>query len=176
MSQDEFTWITEIYLVDYDPKWPEMFKEEAKILLELLEDILVSITHIGSTAVPGLDAKPIVDLMVEVTNLEKVQSMQEEFQNAGYEVLGENGISGRHFVTRNSEGKRTHDIHIFQTGHKEIEQMILFRDRMLENPLEAEAYSALKNDLANRYHDDPIRYTQGKTDFILSSVDAQRGK
>ena len=176
MSKDEFTWITEIRLVDYDPKWPNMFNGEAKILRDLLQDMVVSINHIGSTAVPGLDAKPVVDLMVEVTNLEKVQSMQEEFQNAGYEVLGENGIPGRHFVTRNSAGERTHDIHIFETGHKEIEQMILFRDRMIENPKEAESYSELKNELAAQYRDDPIGYTQGKTEFILSAIEAQREK
>ncbi len=176
MSEDEFTWITEIQLVDYDANWPQKFQEEAEILHDLLDEIIVSIHHIGSTAVPGLNAKPVVDLMVEVIDIEEVRSMNDEFQKAGYEVLGENGISGRHFITRNLEGERTHDVHIFQIGHKEIEQMILFRDRMLENPLEAEAYSELKNDLANQYHDDPIRYTQGKTDFILSAIAAQRDK
>jgi GrpB-like predicted nucleotidyltransferase (UPF0157 family) len=114
-SQDNFTWITEIHLAQYDPNWPKEFESEAEILRGLLGDQAIAIHHIGSTAVPGLDAKPVVDLMVEVTELETVQSMTDEFENAGYEVLGENGIPGRHFVTRNSGGERTHDIHIFQT-------------------------------------------------------------
>ena len=176
MSQDDFTWITEVKLVEYNPNWPEMFKAESEILHDLLEDIAIGIHHIGSTAVLGMDAKPVVDLMVEATDLEIVQSMTDEFKKAGYEVLGESGIPGRHFITRNSAGKRTHDIHIFQSAHKEIEQMILFRDRMRENASEAEAYSELKHDLASKHRHDPVRYTQEKTEFILRALDAQKSK
>ena len=175
-DQNNFTWITEIHLTKYDPNWPTQFEAEAEILNGLLGDTALAIYHIGSTAVPGLDAKPVVDLMVEVTDLETVQSMTNEFNKAGYEVLGESGIRGRHFITRNSGGERTHDIHLFQTGHTEIEQMILFRDRMRENPSEATVYSDLKNELAKQHRQDPIRYTQGKTEFILNSVKAQKEK
>jgi GrpB-like predicted nucleotidyltransferase (UPF0157 family) len=173
-DQNNFTWITEIHLDGYDPEWPKQFRAEAEKLSELLGDTALGIHHIGSTAVPGLAAKPVVDLMVEVTNLETIQSMTGEFNKAGYEVLGESGIPGRHFVTRNSDGVRTHDIHIFQTGHTEIEQMILFRDRMRENPSEAEAYSIMKYELANQYRHDPIRYTQEKSEFIMNSIKAQK--
>jgi GrpB-like predicted nucleotidyltransferase (UPF0157 family) len=176
MTKDDFTWITEVHLAEYDPNWPDMFKAESEIARELLGNTAVAIHHIGSTAVPGLVAKPIVDLMIEVSDLERVQSMTDEFKAAGYEVLGESGIPGRHFITRNSAGQRTYDIHIFQTGHHEIEQMILFRDRMLENPAEAEAYSKLKRKLANQYQYDPVRYTQEKTEFIVSAIEAQRSK
>ena len=175
-NQDDFTWITEIHLTKYDPSWPVEFEVEAEILRGLLGEEALAIHHIGSTAVPGLDAKPVVDLMVEVKDLETVQSMKDEFKNAGYEVRGESGIPGRHFITRNSYGERTHDIHIFQTGHNEIEQMILFRDRMREKSAEAEAYSELKNELANQHRQDPIRYTQEKTDFIMRAIKAQKEK
>ena len=173
-DQADFTWIADIHLTEYDPQWPKQFEAEAEILGELLGDTALAIHHIGSTAVAGLDAKPVIDLMVEVTDLETVQSMTDEFNKAGYEVLGESGIPGRHFVTRNSDRERTHDIHFFQTGHIEIEQMILFRDRMRENPIEAEAYSKLKNELAKQYRHDPIRYTQEKTEFIMKSIKAQK--
>ncbi len=173
-NQNEFTWITEVHLVEHDPQWPMEFEAEAERLEGLLGERAVGIHHIGSTAVPGLDAKPVVDLMVEVSDLREVQQMTDVFEEAGYEVLGENGIPGRHFITRNEEGERTHDVNIFESGHDEITRMILFRDRMRENPDEATAYSELKNKLASMYKNDPIRYTQGKSDFILGAVDAQK--
>ncbi len=77
-------------------------------------------------------------------------------------------------TTGNEEGERTHDVNIFESGHDEITRMILFRDRMRENPDEATAYSELKNKLASMYKNDPIRYTQGKSDFILWAVDTQK--
>ena len=171
-----FTWITEVRIVPYDPSWPDQFEAEAEILRQLLGESALAIHHVGSTAVQGLSAKPVVDLMVEVPDLTLVQSMTSEFEAAGYEVRGEGGILGRHFVTRNAAGQRTHDIHIFPTGHRELEQMILFRDRMREDPEEAQAYSELKRRLAERYKQDPVRYTQEKTDFIVNAVRRQREK
>lgn len=173
-SDDSFTWITEVRLVEYDPSWPREFEQEAQRLRAVLGDKALAIHHVGSTAVPGLPAKPVVDLMVEVADLSAIQQITEQFQEAGYEVLGENGIPGRHFITRNAERERTHDVHIFQTGHTEIEQMILFRDRLRQDPDEATAYRELKNDLADEYRHDPIAYTQGKSEFIMNAVAAQK--
>lgn len=175
-SENDFTWITEVHLSEHDPNWPEEFEEEARRLGSLLRENALAIHHIGSTAVPGLPAKPVVDLMVEVTDLSVVQQMTGQFEEAGYEVLGESGIPGRHFLTRNAGGERTHDVHIFQTGHKEIEQMILFRDRLRQNPDVAAAYSQLKKDLANKHRYDPIAYTQAKSEFIMNAVGAQRAQ
>lgn len=176
MSQDDFTWIAEVRLTEYNPDWPEMFVTESEVLHELLGENAVGIHHVGSTAIPCMVAKPVVDLLVEVSDLEVVQFMTEEFKSAGYEVLGESGIPGRHFITRNSDGERTYDVHIFQSSHKEIGQMILFRDRMRENPSEAEAYSGLKQELANKYRHDPVRYTQEKSEFILGAIEAQKSE
>jgi GrpB-like predicted nucleotidyltransferase (UPF0157 family) len=173
-DQNENTWITEIHLVEYDPQWPKKFEAEAAILHEVLGENAISIEHIGSTAVPGMDAKPVVDLMVEVLNLDKIQSMEEVFVEVGYEVLGESGIPGRHFITRNAKGTRTHDVHIFETDHNEVERMVLFRDHLRENPEAAKNYSELKHRLAIEFQKDPIRYTRGKSEFILNAVETQR--
>jgi GrpB-like predicted nucleotidyltransferase (UPF0157 family) len=171
-----FTWITEVRIVPYDPSWPDQFEAEAEILRQLLGESALPIHHVGSTAVPGLSAKPVVDLMVEVPELTLVQSMTSEFEAAGYEVRGEGGIPGRHFVTRNAAGQRTHDVHIFPAGHRELQHMLLFRDRMRENPEEARAYSELKHRLAERYREDPDRYTQEKSKFIVDAIWRQREK
>lgn len=170
VNDKKFTWITEIHIVDYDPGWPGEFKKESRRLRAVLGDRALAIHHIGSTAVRGLPAKPVVDLMVEVADLGIVQQMTDQFEQAGYEVLGESGIPGRHFITRNALGKRTHDIHIFQTGHREIDQMILFRDHLRQNPDAAKAYGRLKKDLAEQFRHEPIAYTQAKSDFIMNAV------
>ena len=173
-NQNEFTWITEVHLAEYDPDWPGEFLAESKRIREVLGKIVVGVHHVGSTAVSNLIAKPIIDLLVEVTDLEPIEAMTDSFIEAGYEVRGESGIPGRRFLTRNEEGQRTHDIHIFQTGHDEIAKMLLFRDRLRENPDIATSYANLKRELAAKFYDDVSRYTQEKTDFILGAIEAQR--
>ena len=173
-DQDEFTWITEVLLAEYDPDWPGEFISESRRVQEVLGEKVVDVHHVGSTAVNNLIAKPIIDLLVEVADLEPIDAMTDSFIGAGYEVRGESGIPGRRFLTRNEEGQRTHDIHIFQTGHDEIAKMLLFRDRLRENPDIATSYANLKRELAAKFHDDVSRYTQEKTDFILGAVEAQR--
>ena len=173
-DQDEFTWITEVHLAEYDPDWPGEFIAESRMIREVLGEKVVDVHHVGSTAVNNLIAKPIIDLLVEVADLEPIDAMTESFMEAGYEVRGESGLPGRRFLTRNEEGQRTHDIHIFQTGHDEIAQMLLFRDRLRENPDVASSYADLKRELAAKFHDDVLRYTQEKTEFILGSVEIQR--
>ena len=174
MADQEFTWITEVLLAEYDPDWPGEFISESRRVREVLGAKVVDVHHVGSTAVNNLIAKPIIDLLVEVADLEPIDAMTESFIDAGYEVRGESGIPGRRFLTRNEEGQRTHDIHIFQTGHDEIVQMLLFRDKLRENPDVAASYADLKRGLAAKFHNDVLRYTQEKTEFILGAVEAQR--
>ncbi len=173
-DQDEFTWITEVLLAEYDPDWPVEFISESRRVQDVLGEKVVGVHHVGSTAVNNLIAKPVIDLLVEVADLEPIDAMTDSFIDAGYEVRGESGIPGRRFLTRNEEGQRTHDIHIFQTGHNEIAQMLLFRDRLRESPDVAASYADLKRELAAKFPDDVLRYTQEKTEFILGAVEAQR--
>lgn len=173
-DQNEFTWICEVHLSEYDPCWPDEFLAESKRIREVLGKMVIDVHHVGSTAVSNLIAKPIVDLLVEVADLGPIDAMTDSFIGAGYEVRGESGILGRRFLTRNEKGQRTHDIHIFQTGHNEIAQMLMFRDRLRENPDVAASYADLKRELAAKFKDNVLRYTQDKTEFILGAVEAQR--
>ena len=102
-----------IVVVDYDPLWPLLFRKEADAISRILGDNLVLIHHIGSTSVPFLAAKPIIDIMPVVKDLSGVDAVSEEFVKLGYEYLGEFGIKGRRYLRKGGQ-ERTHQIHIFQ--------------------------------------------------------------
>ncbi len=102
-----------ITVLNYDPEWPLKYMRERDKITGMLKDNFISIYHIGSTSVPGLAAKPIIDIMVVVRSLERVDIAAEKFADIGYEYLGEFGIAGRRYF-RKGGNERTHQIHIFQ--------------------------------------------------------------
>lgn len=119
-----------ITVVDYNPLWPKKYEEEALLIKDILADNCVAIYHIGSTSVEGLAAKPIIDIMAAVQNLEKVDDAAEAFSKIGYEYLGEFGIAGRRYLRKGGD-ERTHQIHIFQTEDwNNIGRHLAFRDYM----------------------------------------------
>jgi hypothetical protein len=96
--------------------------------LQALGDELVVVHHIGSTSVPGLAAKPIIDLLPEARSLVLIDELTPAFERAGYVAKGENGLQGRRYFTRDREGYRTHNVHIYQAGDPDIERHLAFRD------------------------------------------------
>lgn len=154
-----------IVVVPYENHWNEKFQIEAKRLKAAMPE-LVKVHHIGSTSVPGLAAKPIVDMIMEVEDIERVDNWNECFEKLGYIVKGENGISGRRFFIHGTEEKRSYHLHVFETGNPEIIRHLAFRDYMMEHCEEAEAYATLKRELAEKFTYDGDQYTEGKTDFV----------
>ena len=152
-------------IVSYNPNWKEIYKEESKKIKNVLSDIIVDIHHIGSTAIPGIKAKPVIDILVEVKDIEAVGRYNNKMEELGYEVMGEHGIPKRRFF-RKGGNKRTHHIHIFQVGNEEIERYINFKEYLIAHPDKAWEYSKLKEKLANKYTYDVENYTNGKSDFI----------
>lgn len=149
---------------DYDPSWPQRFEEERGALLERLGDTVQDIQHIGSTAIPGCAAKPIIDLMVGVDELNVDDALTEKLKEFGYEYFGEFGIPGRHFFRKGDP--RTHHLHWVRIGGDFWEHQILFREYVTAHPDELKKYVELKRQLAAKYHHDRPRYTSSKTDFI----------
>ena len=94
-------------VVDYDDMWPTLFENERSLLQVTLGHVISQIHHIGSTSVPGLSAKPVIDILIEVTNLDELDSMNQAMERAGYTVRGENGISNRRYFTK-GENQRSH--------------------------------------------------------------------
>lgn len=155
-----------IIVVDYDPLWPLLFRKEADAISRILGDNLVLIHHIGSTSVPFLAAKPIIDIMPVVKDLSDVDAVSGEFVKLGYEYLGEFGIKGRRYLRKGGQ-ERTHQIHIFQMeDDTNILRHLAFRDYLRSHRDVAMEYAALKKDLAARFPYDIDGYCDGKDAFV----------
>ncbi|MGD2176345.1 MAG: GrpB family protein [Anaerolineae bacterium] len=155
-----------ITVVTHDARWSDLFQEEANGLGAILGQEVVAIHHIGSTAIPGIYAKPIIDILVEVQDIERIDTFNRDMIERGYVPKGEFGIRGRRFFIKGTEESRTHHVHVFQTGNPEFERHLEFRDYLRAHPEEAQAYSRLKQELARRFPHDIDSYTAGKDDLI----------
>jgi len=165
-----------VEIVPYDPSWPELFRREQEHLRACLPDDLIGrIEHFGSTAVPGLAAKPIVDILVEVTDLEAVRSGVAPLLEAqGYDYFwrpthGDDGPPFyAWFIKRDpGSGTRTYHIHMVEARFREHWDRLLFRDYLIEHPSVAKEYERLKLRLAAESPRDRVAYTRAKTEFVL---------
>jgi GrpB-like predicted nucleotidyltransferase (UPF0157 family) len=152
-------------VVSYNSNWKGMYKEESEKIKNVLSDIIIDIHHIGSTAIPGIKAKPVIDILVEVKDIEGVDQYNHKMKELGYEAMGEYGIPKRRFF-RKGGNNRTHHIHIFQVGNEEIERHINFKEYLIAHPDKAREYSKLKENLVNKYTYNVENYTNSKSDFI----------
>lgn len=156
-----------IVLVPYDEAWPQAFASEAARLRSALPDMFVDLQHVGSTSVPGLLAKPVIDMLAVVRSVEALDEWRDTFESLGYEVMGEFGIPGRRYFRKDDpSGKRTHQVHAFSESSSEIARHLNFRDYLRVHEDAAEAYALLKRRLARECADDMRCYTNGKTAFI----------
>jgi len=153
-------------IVPHDPRWRDGFAIEAAAVRRALGPTLTGIEHIGSTAVPGLVAKPIIDMLGVAASLDAVDAGA--LTGLGYAALGEYGIPGRRYFRKDAaDGARTHHLHIFSEGHRAIERHLAFRDYLRAHPPAAADYAALKASLAGR--DD---YQEAKAAFVIATIAA----
>lgn len=145
--------------------WAEQFEREKIILEKIFGQQVIRIYHIGSTAINNIIAKPVIDILMVVKEIQKVESYNREMTKIGYECLGENGIQNRRFFYK-GRNNRSHHLHVFQKNHPEIQRHLLFKDFMNTHPKEAEAYSQLKIELAKKFPYDIKSYMAGKNGFI----------
>ena len=155
-----------IRVVPYDNGWPARFQEIAGEVAGILAGEIVAIHHIGSTAVPGLAAKPIIDLLVEVRDIARVDGYNPAIEAHGYLPKGEHGIPGRRFFIKGSEEERLAHIHIFAQGDPAIARHLAFRDYLLRHPAEAATYGELKQELARKHPHDIEAYMAGKRELV----------
>jgi GrpB-like predicted nucleotidyltransferase (UPF0157 family) len=152
----------------YDPAWPSLFAVARDAIASALDNDILAIEHIGSTSVPGLAAKPIIDIAVAVESFEAAISSVEPLARLGYEHLGEFGIPRRRYFRRGDP--RTHQIHMFEITSDEWRNHLAFRDHLRAHDEVRDAYEALKRELAARYPDDRTRYTESKSEFIRDVI------
>ncbi len=167
----------EVVIVKYDPHWSNMFEQEAAQIAEVLSrDLVVGIEHIGSTAVPGLAAKPIIDLLVIVDSLvEAKQVAVSPLEKLGYAYWLDNPDSQRMFFVKGlpPNSPRTHHIHIIESDSI-LRERLLFRDYLRAHPDEAFRYAQLKRHLAQQFATDREAYTSGKTEYVQSIIQKAR--
>jgi len=154
-----------IEIIKYNENWPQTFFTEAKLLINRLGDVVNNIHHIGSTSVPGLAAKPIIDILMEVTSLLKLDNLNSVTESLGYEVRGEFGIPGRRYFRKGGE-TRSHQIHAFESRDHNILRHLAFRDYLIAYPGVARKYEDLKRELAQHCNDNINCYCEGKDEFI----------
>jgi len=155
-----------IEVVPHDPAWEQAYRTEAAQLFRIFAPRLRCVYHIGSTAIDGIKAKPVIDLLVEVDDIMTFDAYQIPMQRLGYIPKGEYGIKGRRFFIKGAEEHHTHHVHVFQAGHPEIARHLEFRDYLQVHPDESHAYGLLKEELACKFPHDITAYTNGKTGFI----------
>jgi GrpB-like predicted nucleotidyltransferase (UPF0157 family) len=159
--------MSRVEVVPHNPRWRDAFEAEAGHVAAALGENVVAVHHIGSTAIPNIYAKPVVDLLVEVRDLSEVDGRSTAMESLGYEVMGEYGIPGRRYFRKDTrEGVRTHHIHAFEAGSAEVVRHLAFRDYMISHPVDAQRYSELKRRLAAENPQSMDGYMDGKDGFI----------
>lgn len=156
----------EINLVPYNPGWPEKFEKENKLIDSSIGPFITGgIHHVGSTAIPGMSAKPIIDIMVGVESLEKSKPCIKLLEKLGYNYFPYKTDQMLWFV-KPSPQKRTHQLHLIPTDSKLFKERIAFRDYLIAHNNEAKDYEKLKKEFAKKYKNDREAYTEAKTEFV----------
>jgi len=156
-----------VVVVPYDSEWPRTFEAVRARIAPHVGELAVGIEHVGSTAVPGLDAKPIVDVDVVVHRDEDVTEAIRLLATIGYQHLGDLGIAGRE-AFRAAPGLARHHLYVCPAGSAALRAHLTLRDALRNDPELIAAYGALKRELAARYRDDRDSYVEGKTPFITA--------
>ncbi len=166
-----------VKLVPHNLKWAKLFEKEKEILKEVFGDTIIAIEHIGSTAVPGIPAKPIIDISIAIESLEIAKVMNEKFEKLGYQhrpfVPKHNNIElqSQELFVKGPESRRTFYVHVTNYGSEKWKSDLLFRDYLRKYPKSAKEYAELKLKLAERYSQDRETYTKSKDSFIKSILE-----
>lgn len=166
----------EVSLRAHDPSWERAFEVERDRLQSLVPGAFDAIEHIGSTAVPGLPAKPIIDIMAAVDSLDGVDALIERLCDSGYATSMEfnAALTDRKWLMRWHEGHRTHHLHIVVTGSAPWNDRLDFRDALRSEPATARRYARLKSELAAKHRGDREAYTDAKAAFVQTVLLAHR--
>jgi len=153
-----------VVLAAPNPAWADMFLELADQFRSACGDRFAAIHHIGSTSVPDLAAKPLIDMLPELNNPDEGAKLAPLLEPLGFVHLGAYGIEGRHFYRR--KAAISVNVHMFEKGHIEVERHLVFRDALRSNEKLRAAYQKLKEELAARFPNDVDSYAKSKSDFI----------
>lgn len=160
-----------VELEPHDPAWERHYREEVERLRAIAGDRLLDFEHVGSTAIPGIPAKPIVDLLAVVADLEAARNLVPVLEANGYEHRPDTSVPDRLFFARGPRSNRTHYLSLTERDSECYREQVAFRDHLRENPNVAAEYARLKRDLAAAHADDRDEYTARKAGFIRRVLD-----
>ena len=157
-----------LVIADYNPDWPRLYEEEQALILKTIGHILVGIEHIGSTAIPGLGAKPIIDIMIGLRALDDAVECIPLLRSIGhiYHPEFEDQVPERRFFRKGPDGARTHHIHMVERSNQFWQDRILFRDYMQTHEEDAMLYLLMKKELALRFGSNRRGYSDAKAAFV----------
>lgn len=154
-----------VIIEDYDRRWPQLFEILRSRIAAILDGLAISIEHVSSTAVPGLAAKPIIDIDVLLRSSTDLPVVTRRLGYLGYEHRGDLGVSGREAFRAKSDTVHYH-LYVCPPGSREYERHIAFRNHLRTHAADANAYALFKRELASRFVDDREAYNQAKTAFV----------
>jgi GrpB-like predicted nucleotidyltransferase (UPF0157 family) len=159
-------------LTEYDPRWPALFEEERQRILNATAAWVDRIEHVGSTAIRGMAAKPIIDILIGLRSIDDARKCIPRLEAIGYEYVPEHErqIPERRYFRKGPVESRTHHIHMVESSSAFFREHLLFRDYLRAHPKDAKQYEGLKRVLAARHENDREAYTKSKTEFIESIV------
>jgi GrpB-like predicted nucleotidyltransferase (UPF0157 family) len=162
----------EILILPANPAWPQLFEKEKACLLSALGSRFVAIEHFGSTAIPNLDAKPIIDMLGGVNSMAEADALLEPLCQLGWDTSPEFNatLCDSRFLLRWPQGIRTHHLHLVVYGDEQWQKRLRFRDNLRVDSELAQQYQKLKYELALKHRDDREAYTDAKTDFITRVI------
>ncbi|MEX0781318.1 MAG: GrpB family protein [Dehalococcoidia bacterium] len=167
-----------VVLVPSDPLWPERYEEAAALIRQACGALLVELEHVGSTSIPGIAAKPYLDLMPGVATHEDGFRLIPPMESIGYQSRGDLGIPGRHYFTKIIEGDDhvwKHNVHAYATDHIEWARHLVFRDALRASDTLRDEYEALKRRLAAQFPDDVDSYAEAKSELVERIIAAHGG-
>lgn len=155
-------------LKEYNPDWVKEFDKKAQILKRIFGDELLEIHHIGSTSIPGMIAKPQIDILIFVQDFSKIKDLYEEMMNSGFTPRGTEyvGTGNEYFTEDAVDGTRLASVHVFQIGQSKSRESLNFRDYLRAHKEDRDLYMSVKKDLYNKYSDNYAKYGSGKTSVI----------
>lgn len=157
--------LRKIEVSPYSNLWPKIFAAERLLLENALGELVIEVHHIGSTSVPNLMAKPIIDILMVVNSHEELDEKSPVMERLGYEIKGEFGINSRRYFTKGGLD-RSHQIHAFEIGSEHINRHLAFKDYLIAHPIVTAEYQDLKLQVLSECQNDIGMYCDGKEEFI----------
>lgn len=161
-----------VELADHNPEWELLAHETIGQLWRVFDAVAQDIQHVGSTAIHGIKAKPIIDIAVAVNDFDEVRKLMPALEGEGFIHRADNDGDWQVFFVCGdfAQDTRTHHIHVVKNGGVEWRDYLLFRDYLNDNPDKAKEYEAVKLDLLSKYKNDRLSYTEGKTEFCKGII------